>query len=480
MNTPRLALNLDQRLQQTQILAPQLRQALEVLQAPLTELRALIRREMESNPALEEKPDQEEPLERDSEVDGHKQEDTDEIEFREEYDRLTRLDDDWREYFEQAYAVKESPEIAEERHQRLMDTLTRGERTLQEYLLEQLAYTDLGPEDRALALTLIGSLNDDGFLNVTLGEIAETTGQSLERVERLLGVIQEMDPPGVGARDLRECLLIQLRRSNRAEGLEAALVRDHLDALAGRKYESLARVLGVSAGEVQKAAETIAALEPKPGRGFGAEPIGYIVPELEIVREGNGYIARLKRDRLPRIRINRLYRHMFEDPKTPPETRAYLREKIRSALFLMRSVEQRHQTLLKIAEEIARRQTRFFDEGVAALVPMTMAEVARAVGLHETTVSRAVNGKYAETPQGTLELRFFFTGGYSTADGRTVSNEAVKDAIARMIAEEDPTAPLSDQAIAKRLADQGLLVARRTVAKYREEMRILPSHLRRR
>jgi RNA polymerase sigma-54 factor len=480
MLSPQMSQVPDQRLHQVQVLAPQMRQALEVLQAPLPELRALIRREAELNPALEEKPEREEPLESESAAGEIAGGDAEEIEFREEYDRLTQLDDDWREYFQQAEAARETPEEAEDRHRRLMDSLTRHERSLQEHLLDQLGFLDLGPEDRALAMTLIGSLNDDGYLNVTLGELAETTGQAAERLERLLKKIQQMDPPGVGARDLRECLGLQLNRAGRGDGLEAAIVRDHLDALAARKFEAIARALNAPLERVIEAAGTIASLEPRPGRGFETEPIGYVVPEIEIVRENDGYVARLKRERLPRIRVNRRYRQMFEDPNTPADTRAYLREKIRAALFLVRSVEQRHQTLLKVAGEIARRQRRFFDEGVSGLEPMTMAEVASVVGLHETTVSRAVNGKYAETPRGTIELRFFFTAGYRTEDGRGVSNEAVKDAVARWIAEEEPSAPLSDQTIANRLAAEGTPVARRTVAKYREELRIPSSHLRRR
>ncbi len=483
---PGLTQSIHQRPEQRLTLAPHMLQRLEVLQAPLMELRALIRRELEQNPALEELPARDEPFEGDSQ-NGAADETADapggatereELEFREQYDRLAQIDDDWREYFQQANADRAADPEAGERHERLMDSLTRPP-SLQDYLLEQMSYAALSEEDRALLMTLIGSLNNDGYLNVTLGELAETTGRPLADIERLLAVLQEMDPPGVGARDLRECLLLQLRREGRGDQLEARIVRDHLDALAARKHADIARALDVPVTAIHRAAEAIAGLEPKPGRRFDTDPPPYVAPEIEIVKTAEGFVARPRRERMPRLRLRRDYRQMLENPATPEETRQYLRDKIRSGDALIRSLEQRKQTLLAIATEIARRQPEFFERGRAALTPMTMAEVAAAVGVHETTVSRAVNGKYVATPQGILELRQFFTGGYTAADGRSVSNEGVKEAIARWIAEEDPSAPLSDLEIAGRLAANGLRVARRTVAKYREELGLPPSHQRR-
>ena len=482
---PGLSQTIQPRLEQRLALAPQMLQRLEVLQAPLMELRALIRRELDQNPVLEELPARDEPMEPDAPAadaasaapDGASAE-AEELEFRERYDRLAQLDDDWREYFQQANAGRASGPDAGERHDRLLDSLTRAP-SLQEYLLEQLGYADLSPKDRALATTLIGSLNDDGFLNVTVGELAETTGRSIADIERLLAVIQEFDPPGVGARDLRECLLLQLRRDGRGDGIETAIVRDHLDALAARQHPAIARALGVPVSTVHRAAEAIAALEPKPGRRFDTDPPVYALPEVAIVKTADGYIARPRRERLPRLRLRRDYRQMLENPATSGDTRRYLREKIRSGDALIRGVEQRQQTLLAIADEIIRRQPAFFERGRAGLAPMTMADVAKAIGVHETTVSRAVHGKFIETPLGVFELRQFFTGGYTSQDGRSVSNETVKDAIARLIAGENPAAPLSDLEIAGRLAADGLRVARRTVAKYREELGLPPSHQRR-
>lgn len=470
--------SLHQRLEQRQTLSPQMLQRLEVLQAPLMELRALVRRELEQNPLLEEMPARDTPIDGDGESPEVAGETAQELNFDEKFDVLARLDDDWQEYFARAAAVQERDPEASERHERLVQSLTRSE-SLAEHLLAQLSYLSLSAEDRAIATILIGSLNGDGYLNVTLGELAETTGYSIADIERVLQTLQELDPPGVGARDLRECLLLQLRRSGRADSVEAAIVRDHLDDLAARKYGEIARRLGISVAEVHRAAEAIAALEPKPGRPFGAEPPGYVTPEVVFVPTEDGYTAQLRRDRQPRLRLRRDYRQMLENPETPEETRRYLREKLRSGDALIRSIEERQQTLLAIANEIARRQHGFFEQGPAGLVPMTMAEIGAALGLHEATVSRAVNGKYAETPHGVVELRRFFTSGFASLDGGAVSNETVKEAIARMIAEEDARAPLSDLDIARKLAEQGIRIARRTVAKYREELGLPASHQRR-
>lgn len=474
--------SLHQRLEQRQTLSPQMLQRLEVLQAPLMELRALVRRELEQNPLLEEMPTRDTPIEGDEaapEAAGETAGETaEELNFDEKFDVLSRLDDDWREYFARAGATQDRDPEAAERHDRLVESLTRPE-SLAEHLLAQLSYLSLSADDRAIATLLIGSLNGDGYLNVTLGELAETTGYALADLERVLQMLQELDPPGVAARDLRECLLLQLRRSGRADSVEAAIVRDHLHDLAERKYAEIARRLGVSVAEVYRAAEAIAALEPRPGRPFDSEPPGYVTPEVSFVPSADGYTAQLRRDRQPRLRLRRDYREMLENPDTPEETRRYLREKFRAGDALIRSIEERQQTLLAIANEIARRQRGFFERGPAGLVPMTMAEIGAALGLHETTVSRAVNGKYAETPHGIVELRRFFTSGFAAPDGSAVSSETVKEAIARMIAEEDARAPLSDLDIAQKLAEQGIRIARRTVAKYREELGLPPSHQRR-
>ncbi len=461
----------EQRLQQ--VLAPHLRQSLEVLQAPVLQLQTLIRQHLEQNPALEERLEPHETIELETPPTPTAEELTDE-----ELQQWLAYDEAWRERYERARSADATSPEEEERRRHMLESLSRPE-SLQEHLLRQLELADVSDEDREIARLLIGSLNDDGYLNVTLGELSETTGIPLERLEAVLKLVHELDPPGIGARDLRECLRLQLARRGLADSLAARIVESHLEDLGKQRHLAIARALKVPVTEVYEAARVIQSLDPRPGRDFGSEPPMDVVPDAAIVPSDNGYTVVLNRERLPRIRINRQYLKLLNDPATSPETREYVRNKIRSGLALIRSLHQRQDTLGAIVREIAERQREFFERGPEALRPMTMAQLAAQLGVHETTVSRAVAGKYVETPRGVLPLRYFFSTGYHTADGHDVAATGVKEAIRTMIEQEDPSAPLSDQVIAERLSEQGVRVARRTVAKYREQMGIPPSHERR-
>lgn len=463
---------------QIQMLAPQMRQSLEFLQAPVLELRTLIQKELEQNPALEERPDDHDQLEIEGPGPAPAPAD-DDAAFQEEFQQLARADDDWRDYFSQTSSVRRPSAEDDARRQHLFDSLTQGE-TLQEHLSRQLGLVEISEPERRLALLLIGCINDDGYLNSTLGELAETTASDPAALERLLRLIQDMDPAGVGARDLRECLRLQLgRQGDGTDEIAARIVRDHLEALAARKHVDIARALEVPVSEVHRAARTIASLDPKPGRPYaGAEP-HFVVPEITVTRQDGGYVCVPNHERVPRLRISRHYRTLMERPDTPKETRDYIRERIRAGALVIRSLLQRQDTILQIAREIVKVQKDFFEHGVTHLRPLVMAEIAQILGLHETTISRAIAGKYMDTPRGVLEMRFFFTTGYRRTDGQDVSNMAIKDAIERIVGEEDPAHPLSDQAIVQRLNGEGVHVARRTIAKYREELKIPPSHLRR-
>lgn len=462
-----------QRLQQ--IMAPQMRQSLEFLQVPTLELRALIRKEIEQNPTLEEQTEDHTPLEVEPGDTGAA--DAAEVASEEEYRKLAELDASWREYFHQSSPPRSHSPEEEERRQHFLESMTR-ETSLQESLLQQLDLGDLSEGDRAVAVMLVGSLNDDGYLNVTLGELAETTGLSIDALERVLRSVQELDPPGVAARDLPECLRIQLARTGRSEGVEARIVEHHLADLAAMKHVEIARALHVPVAEVHQAARAIAALEPRPGRAFGGDAPTYVVPDITVTKVAGEYVVTLNNERLPRVRISRHYRQLMEDPSTPKETREYIRHKVRAGAFMMRSIHLRQETIANLAREIVRVQREFFEHGVSHLRPLIMADVARTLGVHETTVSRAVSGKYMQTPRGLFELKFFFTPGYVTSDGQSLSNKAIKDSIEAIVAEEDSGAPLSDDAIARRLGERGIKVARRTIAKYRDELKIPPSHLR--
>ncbi|MBP7829645.1 MAG: RNA polymerase factor sigma-54 [Kiritimatiellae bacterium] len=463
-----------QRLQM--VLAPQLRQSLALLQVPILELRTLVQEEMQQNPTLEEKATRDTPVE--IEPGTNEPEKDKALDFKEEFEVLARLDDEWREYFHQNQAA--NPYTAEDaaRRQHFFDSLTQTE-SLQEHLRNQLILTELSEEDRRVAEMLVGSINDDGYLVTPLADLAQGTGFDLARLEELLHLIQEFDPIGVGARDLKECLLLQLNRLGKGDSTAAAIVRDHLDDLGARRYPQLAKALGLPPEEVQEAARFVSTLEPRPGRLFSAESANYVLPEVSVQKSGDDYTIALDRDSVPHLFISKQYRQLMENPETTAEVKEYIRDKIRAGTFLIKSIYQRQQTIYRIAREIVAVQRDFLERGVSHLKPLTMAEIAGKLGIHETTVSRAIANKYMQTPRGVFEMKYFFTPGFTTQDGQEISNKTIKDSIAQFVAKEDPAAPLSDQAMVALLKEKGITVARRTIAKYRDELKILPSHLRR-
>ncbi|CAN5512249.1 RNA polymerase factor sigma-54 [soil metagenome] len=444
-------------LQQT--LSPQMQQSLNILQAPLMELRQMVAAEMQVNPVLEEERREgaEAPEAAPAEPSG--------------------LETEWTEYFSQRASAEPWTAEALERRQHFFDSQTKPQ-TLQQHLLEQMAGSALDISERGVALVIIGNVDDRGYLRSTLEEIATQSGCSLELAEKVLAVVQSFDPAGVAARDLAECLLIQLQRTGRQYGLESRIVQHHLEELGRRKLPDIARHLRVTVDDVQEAAEAIANLEPRPGRPFSGEDEQTILPDVVVERDGETYLVSLNDSEIPALRIGDDYKDMLSQPASNREVRDYLREKIRGGRFFIKCIQQRQQTLLNISKEIIERQRMFFDEGPAHLRPMTMSQVAAAVGVHETTVSRAVSGKYMATPRGLFELKYFFTSGYTTSEGQSVSNESVRQSIAEIVKGEDPRKPLSDQDIVALMTEQGVKIARRTVAKYREQLNILPSHLR--
>lgn len=450
-------------LQQT--LSPQMQQSLHILQAPLQELRTLVARELAENPVLEEVA----PAEPEGRV-------PDAVDVRREIDEV------WEPY----YAQQRLSTVAEanERHQFLMDSLTRSE-TLGEAVREQLTFITWTPEERRIADAIVGNLGATGFLEAKEEEIAFAHKVTPLRVEEVLERMQDiLEPPGLAARNLKDCLLIQLRRQGKSASLEAKLIKKHLEQVARRRYQELAKQCKVSVEAIQEAAIRIARLDPNPARAFETEPNVAVIPEVIVEEDGEDFTIRLNRSELPVLRLNNDYKDLLAvngaASRSAVETRDYLREKIRTGRFFLRSLEQRQETLLAIAKEIVQRQRDFMIEGPAALKPMTMSSVAEVVGVHETTVSRAVSGKYISTPHGVFEMKFFFTSGYTTSSGEEISNETVRRALLDLVAAEDPRKPLSDEQICQELAEAGIKVARRTIAKYRDQLHILPSHLRKR
>ncbi len=468
-----IALTQDQRL--SLVLAPQLRQSLEMLQAPILELKTMLRSELDRNPVLEEIPT-DIPAAPEA-VAAPVTEERERMDFREEFDILARLDDEWKEYFfQQTEAQPYTPDDAE-RRQYFFDSIAQ-KASLQEHLLQQLALSELEAADRKLGELLIGSINDDGFLANSLDELAATAATDLDHLGAVLQVIQDFDPPGVGARNLRECLLIQLDRLGLADSLAARIVGGHLEPLAAKKFNEIARALKSDPEEIRRAAGLIGTLNPRPGQAYSGESSPYITPEVIVHKVAGEYVVTLNDDQLPHLRISRQYRDLMDDPTTTTEVKKYIGEKVKAGVFLMKSIGQRQQTIYKIATEIVRVQRDFLDHGIGHLKPLIMSDVARAVGLHETTVSRAASGKHMQTPRGVFEIKFFFTPGLKTTDGAILSNLSVKDLIASLIKTEDRAHPLSDQEIYEALTAKGIHIARRTVAKYRIALRIPPSHLR--
>jgi RNA polymerase sigma-54 factor len=298
--------------------------------------------------------------------------------------------------------------------------------------------------------------------------------------ERGLALIQTFYPAGVGARDLRECLLIQLQRQGKEHSVEYGIVAEHMDDLGRHRFPEIARRMAISAEEVQKAADNIARLNPRPGQVFAAAPQNYVLPDVVVEKVDGEYQISFNNEQIPHLRISNLYKDIIASGNTQTsDVKDYIRDKIRSGKFLIRSIHQRQQTIMNIAQQIVSRQRDFLDFGTSHLKPMTMAEVAETVGVHETTVSRAVSGKYMSTPQGVFEMKYFFTGGYQTATGESLSNTSVKQAVFDLVKHENGSAPLSDHEIVEILSERGIPIARRTVAKYRSELNILPSHMRR-
>jgi len=460
-----------------QVLSPQLQQSLVILQTPLLELRNLVQQEMETNPVLEEASAEPGPEER------NEAEHSADENFKDEFEKLASLDEEWRDYMAQSASYSSDrfrgSQEAQDKRQYFFDSIAVQE-TLQQNLMGQLNQPALKANERTAAELIIGNIDDNGFLQSPPEEMTLNSGIPKEEFEKMLALIQSFYPPGVGARDLGECLLIQLKREEKESSLEYKIVSEYMEDLGKRRFPEFARRMGISVEEVQKAADNISRLNPRPGQIFAAAPQNYVLPDVTVEKVDGEYQIILNSEQIPHLRISNTYKDIIGSSRDGnSEVKDYIRDKIRSGKFLIRSIHQRQQTISNIAQEIVSRQRDFLDHGPSHLKPMTMGEIADAVGVHETTVSRAVSGKYMATPQGVFEMKYFFTSGYQTATGESLSNTSVKGAILDLLKHENGSAPLSDQEIVEILTERGIPIARRTVAKYRSELNILPSHMRR-
>ena len=358
-----------------------------------------------------------------------------------------------------------------------MDSIVE-EKTLQDHLTDQLNFTDARPDLKDLTANLIGNLDENGFLHLDLEEMSLDTGIPLADLQEARGLLQSFDPVGVGAEDLRDCLLIQLERLGKHHSLEYRIIDQHLDDLARKRYPQIAKRLSVAPEQITRAAEFISGLDPRPGSRFNEGTNTYVTPDVTVEKSGGEWTVTINNEQIPRLRISNSYKDMMAEGGGR-EVRGYIRDKIRAGKFLIKSIHQRQQTIQSIADQIVERQKEFLEHGPSKLKPMNMAQIAEVVEVHETTVSRAVSGKYIATPHGVFEMKYFFTTGYETEGGESMSNTSVKQALADLVSDEDTKKPFSDSQIVNELAEKGIKIARRTVAKYREELNILPSHMRR-
>ncbi len=494
--------SLQQRLEQRMVLAPRMIQAMEILQLPLAALQERIDQELVENPVIEmqqTEPDQDNPGAVTAEepaatstADGEQDLVVRDEGGPEDFRRLSELVDRWESYFEQA-APRRRPPVgeADPKTEAMQNTPDQGQ-TLQEFMLEAWHLEDADPRLRALGEALIYDLDDNGYLRTALADLAGQVEPPAApgELETALRRVQALGPPGVGARDLAECLLLQLAADPNygggpgrlpAETLEVRIIRDHLADIGANRYPRMAKTLGVTIEQVKRAVDRIRRLNPKPGMAVNPERTPPITPDVRIRwdEELGDYLVTIEDGHTPHLYINKAYRRMIKQRDLDAKTRKFVARNVRSARWLMDAIEQRRDTLQRVTESIVRFQRPFFDEGPDHVQPLKMQQVADDVGLHVGTISRAVADKYADTPWGTWALRDFFMGGTETADGEEMSWDRVRVHLKQIVDAEDKRKPLSDEAIARRLREQGIDVARRTVAKYREELDI-PSSRRRR
>jgi RNA polymerase sigma-54 factor len=480
-----LETKLYQKLTQQLVMTPQLRMAIKILQVGRLELEALIVDELAQNPVLEEVQEQAEEPKLETEVptvDGQAPS-TDEWQPAEdgapEVAAASGLGEiDWKEYLENYGNDFHAPPSGsadhdDDKRSALENTMVRAS-TLTDHLMWQLRMSYMTEREKEIGAVMISNLDADGYLRCTLEEIAFMAGAELEETETVLAKVQSFEPAGVAARSLSECLLIQLRQRHLGDSLAATLVRDHLSALEGRRFDKLSRELKVPMSEIAEAIKEIATLEPKPGRDYGDGDIRYITPDVYIHKVADEFVVTLNDEGLPRLRVSGFYRQVLGQGSAS-EAKGYIQDKMRAAAWLIKSIHQRQRTLQMVTHSIIKFQREFLEHGVSHLRPLVLKDVANDIGMHESTVSRATANKYAHTPQGIFELKYFFTSSLRSADGEDVSAESVRKKIREIIGSEDPTRPYSDQSIAEYLAKEHIDIARRTVAKYRELMGILPS-----
>jgi RNA polymerase sigma-54 factor len=474
---------------------PRLYQAMDLLYMPLLDLQQHLKQELLNNPFLdmvEPEEEEEEQAETESETEANA------AEAPEPPEEKNNDEIDWEEILLDGFDAGGRREEHEERE--YYEPVTVDSRDLSDHLRDQINLLDLNPREQFLAEEFVGNINEDGYLACSLDEIVEGANQMLEELaeqmdrdveddkrygmveaEAMLSTIQNLDPPGVGARDLRECLMLQLREAGLEQSVPFRLVRDCFDELINHRWSEISKRFGISPSDVQRAADEIAKLDPKPGLVYSAGDDNYIIPDLIVEKIDGKYHVFLNDANLPRLKLSKAYQEIARDKKKfDGESKEFISNKLNSANWMIQAIEQRRQTMLKVMNYIVERQRDFFEKGVQHLKPLTLREVAEVISMHESTVSRVTNEKYVQTPRGVLPLKFFFSSGLSTTDGEDVSARGIKAQIQKLVAEENAKHPLTDQAIVNILKQRGVNIARRTVAKYRDQLGVLSARMRKR
>jgi len=465
-------------------MTPQLQQAIKLLQLSRMELMDVVRTELEENPVLEE--GQETPEDKTQTEEELVAESTDEPapealkEIQGEGDGMSDID--WKTYLE-SYSLggttADSYEDDEDRPS--YENLLTRKPSLTDHLMWQLGLSRLENREREIAAQIIGNVDDDGYLQLSLEEVSAQTGCDPEQAEKVLAAVQDFDPPGVASRSLQECLLKQVEQLDMTEDPVGIILRDHINDLETRRYQVIARCLQIPLDDVFSAAKFISSLDPRPGSQFGQEDVHYIIPDIFVYKISDEYVVVLNDEGLPNLRINSFYRNALSGAEPLDEKAGeYIQEKLRGALWLIKSIHQRQRTIYRVTKSIVKFQRDFFDRGVEHLKPLVLRDVAEDIEMHESTVSRVTTNKYVQTPQGLFELKYFFNSGISTTGGDSVASESVKSKIKEIITAEDARKPFSDQKIVEILRGQGIDIARRTVTKYREMLGVGSSTQRKR
>jgi RNA polymerase sigma-54 factor len=483
-------LNQSTQLRQELKINPRLYQAMDLLYMPLLDLQQHLKQELLNNPFLElvepEEDEEEELAETEQPVEQVEETKADEI--------------DWEEILLEGFDAGGRREEHEEKE--YYEPVTAQSRDLSDHLSEQIALLELTPREMLLAEEFVGNINDEGYLdcpvqeiidgiNAEVAKVAESNADveeakaipfyTIEEGETMLARIQDLEPAGVGARDLRECLLLQLKQAGLEQSVPYRLVRDCYDELINHRWSEISKRFGISQTDVQRAADEIAKLDPKPGLVYRSSNDNYITPDLVVDKIDGQYHVFLNDANLPRLKLSRAYQEIARDKKKfDGENKEFISNKLNSANWMIQAIEQRRQTMLKVMNYIVERQREFFEKGVQYLKPLTLREVAEVINMHESTVSRVTNEKYVQTPRGVLPLKFFFSSGLSTSGGEDVSARGIKAQIQKLVDDEDPKRPLTDQAIVNILTDGGVQIARRTVAKYRDQLGVLSARMRKR